>query len=148
MGVNKIADIGEDQSVWFSNDVIANILSLIDAIALYQVTCDSNEKQFIVHQKEHRKSDMLFKMHSSGLHYWDPSNKDFNFINTVDGNKAVFTKRQIANADKARELYASLAYPLNADYKWILKSNQIKDCPVSIEDAKVAMKIWDRTSQR
>ena len=68
---------------------------------------------------------MLFKMHSSGLHYYDPFNKDFNFINTVDTNKAVFTKRQIANADKARELYASLAYPSNADYKQILKSNQI-----------------------
>ena len=52
---------------------------------------------------------MLFKMHSSGLHYWDPSGEDFNFINTVEENKAVFTKRQIANSDKARELYASLA---------------------------------------
>ena len=85
---------------------------------------------------------MLFKMHSSGLHYWDPINEDFSFINTVEENKGVFTKQQIANEDKARELYASLAYPSNADYKWILKSNQIKDCPVLIEDAKVAMKIW------
>jgi hypothetical protein len=79
-------------------------------------------------------------MHSSGLHYYDPFNEYFNFINTVDENKAVFTKRQIANADKARELYASLAFPSNADYKWIMKSNQIKDCSVSIEDAEVAAK--------
>jgi hypothetical protein len=85
---------------------------------------------------------MLFNMHSSGLHYWDPSNKDFNCINTVKENKAVFTKKQIANADKARELYASLAYPSSADYKWILKSNQIKDCPVTSKDAEVAMQIW------
>ena len=85
---------------------------------------------------------MLFKMHSSGLHYYDPFNEDFNFINTVKENKAVFTKRQIESADKERELYASLVYPSNADYKWILKSNQIKYCPVSIEDAEVATKIW------
>jgi hypothetical protein len=138
-----IADIGEDQSsIWFSKKAIANILSLKDAIALYQVTYDSDDKQFIVHQSEHGKPNMLFKMHSSGLHYYDPFNKDFNFINTVNENKAVFTKRQIASADKARELYAGLAYPLNADYKWILKSNQIKDCPVSIKDAKVATNIW------
>ena len=78
---------------------------------------NSNDRQFIVHQKEHGKTDMLFKMHSSSLHYYNPSNEDFNFINTVGGNKAVFTKRPIANADKARELYASLAYPSNADYK-------------------------------
>jgi hypothetical protein len=85
---------------------------------------------------------MLFKMHSSGLHYYAPSSEDFNFINTVNKNKAGFTKRQITSADKARELYASLAYPSNADYKWILKSNQIKDCPVSIKDAEIATKIW------
>jgi hypothetical protein len=35
MGAHKIADIGEDQSVWFSDEAIANILSPIDAIALY-----------------------------------------------------------------------------------------------------------------
>ena len=87
-------------------------------------------------------------MHSSGLHYYDPSNKDFNFINTVDENKAVFTKRQIISADKARELYASLTYPLNAEYKWILKSNKIKDCPVSIKDSKVATKILGPKLQR
>ena len=49
MGVNKIADIGEDQSDWFSEEAITNILSLIDATALYRVTYDSDEKQFIVH---------------------------------------------------------------------------------------------------
>jgi hypothetical protein len=67
---------------------------------------------------------------------------EFTFVNTVSENKGTFTKRQIASADKARDLYASLAYPLDADYKLILKSNQIKDCPVSVEDAKVALKIW------
>ena len=28
------------------------------------------------------------------------------------------------------------------DYKWILQSNRIEDCPVSVEDAKVVEKIW------
>ena len=115
MSVSRLANIGEDQSIWFSKKAITNILSLKDVISLYQVSYDSNDKKFIVHQKEHGKPDMLFKMHSSGLHYWDPSNKDFNFINTVKANKSVFMKRQTANADKARELYASLAYPSNTD---------------------------------
>ena len=53
---------------------------------------DSDERQFIVHQSEHGKPDMLFKMHSSGFHYWDPNDKDFSFINTVEENKGVFTK--------------------------------------------------------
>ena len=50
MSVGMIADIGQDQlSIWFSEKAITNILSLKDAIALYQVTYDSNERQFIVH---------------------------------------------------------------------------------------------------
>ena len=127
MSVDMIADIGEDQApIWFSEKAISYILSLKDAIALYRVTYNSDDKQFIVHQSEHGKPNMLFKIHSSGLHYYDPSNKDFNFINTADKNKAVFTKRQIVSADKARELYAIIAYPSNADYKWNLTRIKLK----------------------
>jgi hypothetical protein len=28
------------------------------------------------------------------------------------------------------------------DFKWIIRSNQIKDCPITIQDIYVAMKIW------
>jgi hypothetical protein len=28
------------------------------------------------------------------------------------------------------------------DFKWVIRSNQIKDCPVKIQDIDVAMKIW------
>jgi hypothetical protein len=60
----------------------------------------------------------------------------------VEGNKIPFTKRQIELAEKSRSLYASLGYPSVKDFKWILQSNQIKDSPVSIVDAEVALKIW------
>jgi hypothetical protein len=60
----------------------------------------------------------------------------------VEGNKIPFTKRQIKSAEKARSLYASLGYPSMKDFKWILQSNQIKDSPVTVVDAEVALKIW------
>jgi hypothetical protein len=143
MSVNKIADIGNNKPpIWFSKNAIANILSLKDAIPRYRVTYDSNDMQFIIHCNERGLSNMLFKMHSSGLHYYDPLREEFTFVNTVSENKGAFTKQQIASADKARDLCASLAYPSDTDYKWILKSNQIKDCPVSVKNAKVASKIW------
>jgi hypothetical protein len=37
---------------------------------------------------------------------------------------------------------AGLAFPSETDYNWILKSNQVQECPVMTEDAKVANKIW------
>ena len=39
---------------------------------------------------------------------------------------------------QARDPYASLVYPSDTDYKWILSSYKIMDCPVSVKDAKVA----------
>ena len=50
MEVSRIADIRENlHLIWFSEKTIANILSLKDAIALYQVTYNSGDKVFIVH---------------------------------------------------------------------------------------------------
>jgi hypothetical protein len=54
----------------------------------------------------------------------------------------LFSKLQVVHADKARSLYSSLGFPSKKDLLWILCSNQIKDCPVTVDDAMVAYKIW------
>ncbi len=43
---------------------------------------------------------------------------------------------------KARHLYKTLAYPLNADFKAVLQVGGIGGCTVTVDDAKVAHKIW------
>jgi hypothetical protein len=30
------------------------------------------------------------------------------------------------------------------DFKWVIRSNEIKDCPVTIQDIDVATKIWSK----
>jgi hypothetical protein len=86
--------------------------------------------------------EKIREMHDSGLHFYDPRNKDFSFVTTVESNKLPFSKCQISGAEKACNLYTSLGYPSAKDFKWILQSNQIKDCPVMTQDAEVAIKIW------
>ena len=82
-------------------------------------------------------------MHKSGLHhYYDPSREEFSFVVTVKDNMLPYSKWQIQAAEKAKTFYDCLAYPSTPDYKWILQSNQIKECPLSTEDAKIADKIW------
>jgi hypothetical protein len=44
--------------------------------------------------------------------------------------------------DKACSLYASLGFPSQKDFMWILRSNQIKDSSVMVKDAMAAFKIW------
>jgi hypothetical protein len=84
----------------------------------------------------------LFKEHANGLHFFDPRQADFAFVETVESTMQLFSKRQIARADKARSLYATLGFPSKQDFRWILRFNQIKDCPVTVEDAMGAYKIW------
>ncbi len=57
-------------------------------------------------------------------------------------NMKMFSKQEIVSAEKALSLQAALGYPSNTDMNWILKSNQIQECPVNPDDAKNATKIW------
>jgi hypothetical protein len=86
--------------VWFDDRAITNIMALKNVIKQYRVTYDSSKATvFIVHRQAHGKPDMYFKMHPSGLHYFDPRDESFTFVNTVADNKSQFTKRQIKRAD-------------------------------------------------
>jgi hypothetical protein len=54
----------------------------------------------------------------------------------------LFTKRQIHGANLVCDLQAGLAFPSNADMKWEIQSNLIKDCPVTVKDMGTAIKVW------
>ena len=69
---------------------------------------DSDDKMFIVHQEAEDKLNMEFKIHKSGIHYFDLRNKHFSFINTVSVNKEGYTQRNTKSAEVARTLYANL----------------------------------------
>jgi hypothetical protein len=99
---------------------------------------------FVVHCDPEGKPDMEFWMHESRLHYFDPRDSEFTFINTVSENKTGFTKWQIKDAETTRSLYSKLNYPSWKDFKWSIQHNQIKDCPVTVEHVDTALKIWGK----
>ncbi len=141
--IYHIADVDDYyEPVWFSKQAIVNIFSLKTMKKQYKVTYDSVEESFLVHREIVGLPNLSFKEHSNGLHFFDPRQADFAFVETVESNMQLFSKRQIAWADKARSLYASLGFPSKQDFLWILRFNQIKDCPVMVEDAMAACKIW------
>ena len=141
--VSHIADVSDyDEPVWFSKRAIANIFALKNMKKQYKVTYDSEEESFLVHRESSGLPNLAFKEHGNGLHFFDPRNADFAFVETVESNMQLFSKRQIDRANKARSLYASLGFPSRHDFLWILRFNQIKDCPVTVDDAMVAYKIW------
>jgi hypothetical protein len=92
---------GYHAHVWYKKKAITNILSLSNVIKQYHVMYDSNDQMFVVHRELEGKPDMEFWMYKSGLHYFDPRDSEFIFVNTVSKNKAGFTKRQIKEAEVA-----------------------------------------------
>ena len=53
-------------------------------------------------------------------------------------------QRQIKGAEAARTRYSTLSYLSWNDFKWVIRSNQIKDCLVTVKDIDVALKIWGK----
>jgi hypothetical protein len=136
---------GYNKNVWFSTRAITNIIALRNFIDQYRVTYGSDDLMFVVHRESESKQNMEFKMHKSGLHYYDPiKEQHLNFVNTVSENKTGFTKRQIKCAEIARNLYKTLSYPSMKDLKWVIRNKQIKECPLTIQYIDVATKIWGK----
>ena len=131
-------------SVWFSKKVITEIIALKNLRLQYLVTYISNEMLFIAHQDSNIKPNIQFQMHESGLHYFKPRYEDFTLVKTVSENKYSFTGRQIKGAEAARSIYATLVYPSAKYYKWVIQSNHIKNCPVTVQDVDVSQKFWGK----
>jgi hypothetical protein len=142
----KAAIPSYNKKVWFSTRAITNIVALSNLIQQYRITYDKNDLMFVVHH-EPDKADMEFRMHESGLHYYDPhtrKNERLSLVNTVAENKSSFSKRQIKDAEVPRTLYRTLDRLSMKDFKWIIRSHQIKDNPVTVQDIEVAISIWGK----
>jgi hypothetical protein len=75
---------GYNKSIWFSTRAITNIIALRNLIDQYRITYDSDDLMFVVHRESESKPNMEFKMHKSGLHYYDPRKEHhLTFVNIV-----------------------------------------------------------------
>ena len=66
-------------------------------------------------------------------------------MQTVEDNMKLFSKRQVAGAIKARELYEKLIYPSTADFRAIVAAGGVPGSDVTIDDVKAAEVIWGRS---
>jgi hypothetical protein len=143
--INEVANFeGFKRETWFSRNAMTNILSFYLVKSEYDITYDGDA--FIIHRAVKGYSDMVFKPHKSRLHVYDPDDPrglaNHCFMETVESNISLFTKRQIHGANLVRNLQAGLALLSNADMKWAIQSNLIKDCPVTVKDMGTAIKVW------
>ncbi|MGL5936196.1 MAG: hypothetical protein ACRCZI_11320, partial [Cetobacterium sp.] len=145
--VNQKARIdGYPFEVWFSRKGKANILSFKHVKrAQLPISYHNDENMFVVHRDHLNLTNWEFKMHSCGLHYYQPMENGMANLNVVSENKRMFTKRQIKAAEKAVTLRAKLGYPSDKDLHWILRAKLIANCDVKEQDLDVAQKIWGKS---
>jgi hypothetical protein len=126
---------------------ITNIICLKNLIKCYRVTSDSEiDTTFVVHCSAFGLPDLLFEMHPCGLHVCYPKKiGQFGFVQTVEDNMKLFSKRQVAGARKVRELYKKLIYPLTADFRAIVSAGGDPGSDVTLDDVKAAEVIWGRS---
>ena len=92
--VNQKAKIpGYDNEIWFSEEGITNVLSFVHTFESGLDISYKKPNTFTLKRKKFNgHSDMTFKMHRSGLHYWeDPL--AFCMLNTVEENNKARNSR-------------------------------------------------------
>ena len=63
-------------------------------------------------------------------------------INSVTKNGMMFTKRQIERAKNVRAIYAKIGCPSIADFKSMIRYQMINNCPITLEDVKIAEEVF------
>jgi hypothetical protein len=108
------------------------------------VTYDSEvDMTFVAHRTQFGLPDLFFEIHPCGLHVCYPKKmSQFGFIQTVKDNMKLFSKRHIANAARAKDLYEKMIFPSTADFRAIVSAGGIPGCEVMPEDVKTAKVIW------
>jgi hypothetical protein len=144
-----IGDFPNLGAVWFNEASIANILSLADVRKVCRVTMDTAaEPSMVVHRLD--GTPMKFTEHVCGLYVYVPNDPNvtsnvvdaYSLVSTVAHQKAFFTRRDVARADDARQLYRMIGRPSEAVFQNILKRGLIRNCPVTPLDAQRATIIY------
>ena len=122
--------------VWCDTRGIANIISLHNAEKTGKFDTSYKAKQGCVMSNKEKDENGL---HVAPLS--DISNGAC-LLSTVDENKKLYSKRQVAGAEKAGNLYRVITYSSVRDYKHAIQSKQIENCQVTPEDIKIWLKIY------
>jgi hypothetical protein len=67
---------------------------------------------------------------------------EFRFIQMVKDNMKLFSKRQIASATLAKDLFEKMIFPSTVDFRAIVSAGGVPGSDVTLEDVKVSKAIW------
>ena len=139
--VRQVADFGKFGEVYYYEGV-PNILCFHDVAKKYKVSYDQMQNVFVV---ETDKATIRFECQGK-VYVYNPkkSREEVALVTTVEGNKLAFTKREVAKADEARELFIKLARPAMKDFINMVRQGRIENCPITVADIERAEVIYGK----
>ena len=140
----KHGEFAKYGSVWHDSRALTNILSFYNLQTKYDVVFDNRNGDNSFHVFTKDGKEILFSPSDNGIYRYDNSKRDFCFTETVAENAKFYTKRQVEQAKMARKLYHAVGTPSIQDFRTLIRSNMIKNCPVSEEDIQIAEKIFGK----
>ena len=149
---NQVGDLPGFFTVWYNPESKLNILAWTDVRKRFRIMSDTSVSNSIfVHLEDGRQ--MEFKEIQSGLYMWRPNSKvnlnnvkvsRYSFLNLVSTNKNMFTNEEIKRANLAKRLYQHIGAPWYSKFIKMIQDNYIRNCPVTVDDAKRAVIIYGR----
>ena len=143
---HMVGDLPGFGTVWYNPASIANILSLAAVRKICRITMDTeHEPAIIVHKRN--GGTMKFTESDTGLYYYDAKANNtpvanYTLLHSVEENKKIYTRRQLEQAELARRLYELVGRPSHKDFLTMIRENQLKHCPISVEDANRSVQIY------
>jgi hypothetical protein len=86
--------------------------------------------------------EVIFHQSQSGLYYHATENHAVVMVNTVAENVEGYTQREHDDAKQARQVLGMVGYHSNKDFNNMVRSNMIKNCPVTSKSVSAANKIF------
>lgn len=112
----------------------------------HKITFDiHNGNEFVVTKDD--ETIRVFRQSLSGLYYMgtsDPVNYNAVLVETVEQNKSLYTCQDYLGAKQARKLQAINGIPSARQYKKIVESGLLPNCPVTVNNILAAEHIFGK----
>ena len=143
--IDEIGDLLDIGNVYFNPNAVANVVSHATLEDVGTVTYDQANSRFTARIQNtyvfrRVRSGKSRNLYACDLRPYGQGRFGVVCVNTVAQNEALFTKREVGDARRARDLSRRLGYP---SLKHLIKMvKHMENSPVTIYDVDRAAKIW------
>ena len=148
-------------NVYYDPHSMANVLAAheIEALDGYHIYHDGSvdEDYYVLNETENRV--MRFVKCKEGLYYYDVSDPkthelkldDFKkgtcLMQTVQGNEAMMTRRELMKARKAREYQDIMGWPKTSVFRSYIENSDVDNIDITVDDIDRATFLWGEAKE-